>query len=191
VHGEVGREQPVAARLTDPNTELTSAPRTIAAMTGTARPVRAARGHFARLVAVLAVFAGLAVAVGMQCTDGMAVMPMAHGADSAPMACGSPASTATAHERVAPADNGPLTVACAAPGVAAAYAESEAPGTGGLGGLLATCLAFLVAVVTLVASLRSAGLRSVPVMVGSARVRLIRTLRPRAPSLAELCLLRM
>jgi hypothetical protein len=46
------------------------------AMTSTG--ARARRGHFARLV-VVAVLTGLAVIVGMQCADGMALaMPMSH-----------------------------------------------------------------------------------------------------------------
>lgn len=164
-------------------------------MTGMARRVHAARGHLARLVAVLAVLAGLAVVVGLQCTDGMA-MAMAHGATSATaaMTCGAPAAMAAspAPERLVPADDSRLTAACAAPSTAAAFAfaKDESSGSGGLGGMLATCLAFLVAVVGAVAALRPAGMRSVMMTLRSARVVVIRAIRPRTPSLAELCLLR-
>ncbi|WP_157367715.1 hypothetical protein [Alloactinosynnema sp. L-07] len=164
-------------------------------MTGTARPAQAARGHLARLVAVVAVLAGLALAVGLQCTDGMA-MPMAHPATSAAAGtgCGLPATMATDHGlgHVVPADIGLPSGACPAPNMAAtfAFARDDASGTHDLGGMLATCLAFLIAAVTAVAVLRPAVVRGVVRVLPPVRVAVVRAVRPRAPSLAELCLLR-
>lgn len=161
-------------------------------MTAMARRVQAARGHLARLVVVLAVLAGLGLAVGLQCTDGMA-MSMAHGATSAStgMGCGSPVAMTAGHvgEPVTPAGAGQLSSACAAAG-AVALADEDAPGSRGLGGVLATCLAFLVAVMAAVAALRPGHLRSVVRILRTARAVVNRAFRPRALSLAELCLLR-
>ncbi|MFI7676315.1 hypothetical protein [Actinophytocola sp. NPDC049390] len=164
-------------------------------MTGTARPVLAARGRLARLVAVLAVLAGLAVAVGLQCTDGMA-MPMAHGATSAGASapCGSQADMTASHPEASgmPADTGQLAAACPVLGAAVALANADegSSRSGGLGGVLATCLAFILAVVAAMAVLRPSHFRGVVRMLRPARVAVTRALRPQAPSLAELCLLR-
>lgn len=163
-------------------------------MTGTAGHVRAVRGRLVRLVAVLAVLAGVALAVGLQCTDGMA-MPMAHGvsADTA-MACSSSSSAmAETHvpERVTSADSGGLTAACPAAGAELfVLAENGSPSSGGMGGVLATCLAFILAVVVAVASLRPGPSWGVVRLLRAARAMATRAVRPLSPSLAELCLLR-
>ncbi|MGW5051410.1 hypothetical protein [Actinokineospora sp. NPDC004072] len=170
-------------------------------MTESGRRSQAARGRLARLVVALAVLAGLGLAVGLQCTDGMATgmtmaMPMAHGANSAGTVrdCGSSAAMTASHvsERVAPAETSQLTVPCAAPGAAGAFilVEGDAPGSGGLGGVLATCLAFILAVVAAVVALRPGHVRSIVRMLRPVRVVVIRAIRPRSPSLAELCVLR-
>ncbi|HEY8455380.1 MAG TPA: hypothetical protein VIL34_07285 [Actinopolymorphaceae bacterium] len=165
-------------------------------MTGTAGHARAVRGRLVRLVAVLAVLAGVALAVGLQCTDGMA-MPMAHGASAdAAMACSSsPSAMAERHvpERVTSADSGGLTAAaCPTPGAAESFvlAENGSPGSGGMGGVLATCLAFILAVVVAVASLRPGPSWGVVRLLRPARAVATRAVQPLAPSLAELCLLR-
>jgi hypothetical protein len=164
-------------------------------MTGTARRVQAVRGSLARLVVVLAVLGGLGLAVGLQCTDGMAarmVMPMTHGANVAGAAgvCGSAATVASDHrQRVMSADAGQLTAECPPRGVAESFVfvADDLPNPGGL---LATCLVFLFAVVAAVATLRPGPFRGVVRMFRPARVLVIRATRPRALSLAELCLLR-
>ncbi len=83
-----------------------------------------------------------------------------------------------------------MTALCPVPGGAVSLAGEGSPGSHGLGDMLATCLAFIVAVVAAVVALRPTGLRSVVRMLRSARVAVVRTALPRAPSLAELCLLR-
>lgn len=153
---------------------------------------------------MLAVLAGLGFAVGLQCTDGMATgmasampMPMsiAHGANSANSTAGafdSPTTMAAspADRRMAPADTDLLTATSSAPVAAFAVAPDDSPSSSGLGGVLATCLAFILAVVAAVATLRPGRLRSVARLLRPARATVIRALRPRAPSLAELCVLR-
>lgn len=181
--------------MTDPNTELTTPPRTITAMTGTAQRVQTARGHLARFVAVLAVLAAVGFAVVLQCADGMS-MPMAHVADPAPVAmdCGTPAAmpASPADDLVMSGHTSRDTAGCAMPGAdaTAAYAVDTSPGPVGLGGVVATCLALLVAVVAAIAGLRSAGPRTLMVRLRSALVVMAREFRPPSLSLAQLCLSR-
>lgn len=159
-------------------------------MTGATRGGHAARGHRARLVVAVAVFLGLALAVGFQCASGMAT------AASAPQRCAAQVPMASAPgvspERAEPMVIGPqVAAACVAPVAAGgAGAGDGSPGSQGLGGVLMICLTFIVAVVAAVAGLRPTGPRSVVRMVRSAPVLVIRVIQPRAPSLAELCLLR-
>ncbi len=153
------------------------------------------RGRLARFVAVLVVLAGVALAVGLQCADGIAI-PMAHAASAdAAMACGSPAAVASSPvpEHVASVDSGQLTAVCAATGTAGFFVlvQGGSPDSGGVGGVLAACLAFILAVVAAVAALRPGPLRGVGQLLRPARVAVSRAVRPRAPSLAELCLLRI
>ncbi|MGH4016122.1 MAG: hypothetical protein ACRDSL_19805 [Pseudonocardiaceae bacterium] len=169
-------------------------------MTGVTHRRQAARAYLARLVAVAAVLAGLALAHGLQCTDGMtAAMHAAPGASMAvgtAQDCGSPAAAMAAvdgyvPERVAPADTSDrLTALCTVPGGAVALAGDNTPGSRGLGGVLATCLAFIVAVVAAVVALRPTGPRRIVRMLRSVRLAVNRAALLRAPSLAELCLLR-
>lgn len=64
-------------------------------------------------------------------------------------------------------------------------------GSPGLGGGLVACLAFIVAVAAVMVGLPHAWLPIFgPVLMSGRGHRLIRTVAPRAPSLAELCLLR-
>lgn len=159
-------------------------------MSGMAGRVHAVRGRLARLVAVLAVLVGVALTVGLQCTDGMA-MPMAHGASAdAAMACDSPSSAVAAihvADRAATADMGQVAATGTAPDAAA---DDGAPGSGVVGGVLATCLAVFLAVVVVLAALRPGPLWGAVRLLRPARVVAIRAVRPRAPTLAELCLLR-
>lgn len=173
---------------------MTTLPRSITAMTGTAHPVRAARGHLARLVAVLSVLAALGFAVVLQCADGMSV-PMTHAATSAPIAmeCGTPAMTPIAADDVVMSgDISRDTAGCVMPDAdaTATYAADTSQGPVDLGGVIATCLALLVAVVAAMAGLRPAGLRTLMVRLRCARVVMAREFRPPSLSLAELCLSR-
>lgn len=132
-------------------------------MNGTARTTHRTRGHLSQLAVVLAVLAGLALVVGVQCTDGMS---MAHGG----------------HEITAehPVAAGMLV----AP-------DLETPGGSDTGGALAACLMLIVAVIAVVAGLRLPGLRSSVAASRFARTALGEVVLPRAPSLATLCLLRI
>jgi hypothetical protein len=148
--------------------------RNLGRVTGTTRPRLAARGHLARLALLVAVLAGLALAVGIQCTDGMAMH------SSAGMAAGHRCD-------VSVADAGHHDAAVCATD---ATTGGSSPEPSGLGCVLAVCLAFVIAVVATVAGLRPAGLQGVGRMLAPARVAGVREFRPRALSLAELCLLR-
>ncbi|MEU0470700.1 hypothetical protein ABZ215_42465 [Amycolatopsis sp. NPDC006131] len=169
-------------------------------MSGATRSRHAARGYLARLVAVVAVLAGLVLAHGLQCNDGMTVMHAASGASMAADAthdCGAAAVTAAAVDVVSPESIPPVEASqrladrCTASHTrAVVLAAGSSPGSHGLGGLLATCLAFIVAVVAALVGLRPTGLRGIVPMLRSARVAMMRAALPRAPSLAELCLLR-
>lgn len=132
-------------------------------MNGTARSMHSARGHLSRLAVVLAVLAGLALMVGVQCTDGMS---MAHGGHE------------TTLER--PVAAGMLV----AP-------DLETPGGSDTDGALAACLMLIVAVIAIVAGLRLPGLRSSAASSRSVRTVLGEVVLPRAPSLATLCRLRI
>ncbi|MFE6615931.1 hypothetical protein [Amycolatopsis sp. NPDC057786] len=158
-------------------------------MTRTARRTTALRGQLARLIAALAVFAGLAFAVGLQCTEGMA-MPMAHGMASAEThtICDSAAvaaSQATGHGTSSSEMR--VAVPCAA----------ESGGTldhRDLGGTLATCLAFVFAVfavVAAVAALPPSRLRGLVTAFRREYAVVSRAVWSRTPRLEELCLLRM
>lgn len=164
--------------------------------------MQAARGYLARLVVVVGVLAGLVLAHGVQCTDGMTAMAIEHVANSG-MAVGfaqdgaAPAAMAGV-ERHSPDD---VTAADTAHQVTAVYvlpgAAAVSPlagdgpfGSHGLCGGLAACLVFIVAVVAVIVALRPPLLRIfVPVLM-SGRAAVIRAVHPRAPRLAELCLLR-
>ncbi|MDX8037225.1 DUF6153 family protein [Lentzea sp. BCCO 10_0856] len=132
-------------------------------MNGTTRTAHGARGHLSRLVVVLAVLAGLALVVGVQCTDGMS---MAHGGHE----------TAVEH----PVAAGMLMAS-----------DLETPGGSDTGGALAACLMFIVAVIAIVAGLKLPGSRSSAATSRSVRMTLGAVALPRAPSLARLCLLRI
>ncbi len=132
-------------------------------MNGTARSAHGARGDLSRLVVVLAVLAGLALVVGVQCTDGMS---MAHGGHE----------TTVEH----PVAAGMLMAS-----------DLETPGDGDAGGALAACLMLIVAVIAIVAGPRLPGLRSSAAASRSVRMTLGEVVLPRAPSLATLCLLRI
>ncbi len=165
--------------------------------------MQAAQGYPARLVVVVGVLVGLALGHGVQCTDGMiAALAVEHVASSG-MAVGSaqdgaaPAAMAGV-ERHSPDD---VTAADAAHQVTAvsvlpgAAAVSPLAGDGqfgshGLCGGLAACLAFIVAAVAVIVGLRPPWLRIFAPALMSRRAAVIRAVHSRAPSLAELCLLR-
>ncbi|WP_340682767.1 DUF6153 family protein [Amycolatopsis coloradensis] len=140
-------------------------------MTRTARRTTAVRGRLAQLVAVLAVFVGLAFAAGLQCTEGMA-MPMAHG-------------MASAETHIAPE---PGAAYCAPETMTSV--DGGLPGHDGSGGTLATCLAFLFAVVAAVTTLPPSRLRGLVATFRRVRVVARYAVWSRAPRLEELCLLR-
>lgn len=154
----------------------------------------------ARLVVVVGVLAGLVFAPGVQCTDGMtarafeqaasssmvvrtaqdgAVPPMmAEGEDHSP---DDVTATDSAHQ---------ITVVPIVAGVLA-FGGDRSAGWHGLGGMLAACLVCIVAVAAVIVALRSFLRRIFVRVLTSARGRrLIPIVRPRASSLAELCLLR-
>ncbi|MFJ8814827.1 DUF6153 family protein [Amycolatopsis thermoflava] len=153
-------------------------------MIGSSDRRRAARGHLARLVAVLAVLAGLVLLHSPHCTDGMSAMPhLSASAGSATMtdAGSQPAAMVGQFSAVCPA------IEAEGAGV---VAVGSSHGSDGMGGLLATCLAFIVAVLATLLGLRPSW-RAVGLMARlPERVARIRAVLPRAPSLAELCLLR-
>jgi hypothetical protein len=146
-------------------------------MTVSIRSRQAARGYLVRLLAVVAVLVGLALTHGFQCTDDMTTVMRGASGASAGMA-GGVAHDDHAAARMAHADTG-----------VSGIAAGDSSGSRGLGAVLATCLAFIVAVVAGVLGLRRAGLGVVRVL-DSAPVVAIRAAIPRTPSLAELCLLR-
>lgn len=168
---------------------MTTEVRIIAVVTRTARQVATVRGQLARLLAVLVALAGLAFAVGLQCTEGMA-MPMAHGMGAAEtfIACDSavsPASLDPGHRASAGTQvSTPRAVQMVTAG------DGGSSDHQGLGGTLATCLAFLFAVVAAVATLPRARLRGLVTTSRRVRVVLSRAVWSRTPRLEELCLLR-
>ncbi|MGH3927062.1 MAG: hypothetical protein ACRDTT_30045 [Pseudonocardiaceae bacterium] len=170
-------------------------------MRGTTRRVQAARGYLARPVAVVGVLAGLVLGNGVQCTDDMTAMAIEHVASSG-MAVGAaqddaaPAAKARVEryfsdQATAAEPTLQITAVCVVPGAAAVspLAGDGSPGSPGQGGVLA-CLAFIVAVVAVIVGLRPPWLRTFVLVLMPRRAAVIRTVHPRAPSLAELCLLR-
>ncbi len=163
----------------------------------------ATRGYLAWFVVVVGVLAGLVLANGVQCTDGMtATMAIEHVASSG-TAVGEvpdravPAAKAMVDghslDDVIAADRAhQVTALCMAPGAAAVspLAGDGSPGFPGRGGVLAACLAFIVAVLAVILGLRPPWLRIFVLLLMPRRPAVIRTVRPQAPSLAELCLLR-
>lgn len=160
----------------------------------------AARGPLARLVVVVGVLAGLVFAHGLQCTDGMTAMAIKQVATSG-MALSAAQDGAAPAVMAGVASHSPDDVAAAgaahqvaavagAAGVFALVGE-RSPGSHGLGGVLAACLVFIVAVVAMIVGLRPSLLRIfVAVLMFGRGRRVIRVVAPRSPSLAELCLLR-
>lgn len=129
-----------------------------------------------RLVAVVAVLAGVLLALGLRCTDGMmAEMPMVHGTNS--MVVGAK-------------QDGAHLAAMAAGASLLAHVEASSPASSGMGGVLATCVALLVMVLVAVAGLRPAWLRIFVQARAPGRVAMICAIGLRAPGLAQLCVLR-
>lgn len=162
----------------------------------------AVRACLARLVVVVVgVLAGLVFAHGVPCTDGVTAMSIEQVANSG-MVVGAAQDGAgpamiTGVEGHSPDD---VTAASsvhqvtAVPGPAGVFAPDGdgSPGSHGLGGVLAACLMCIVAVVAVIVGLRPSLLRIVVALRRSGRGRrVIRVIPPRAPRLAELCLLRM
>lgn len=159
----------------------------------------AARGCLARLVVVVGVLAGLVFAHGVQCTDGMTAMPIEQGA-SWGMVVGAAQDGAVPAVLAGVKRHSPDDVTAtdsahqitAVPSAAGVFAlgGDRSPGSHGLGGVMTACLACIVAVVAVIVGLRPSLLRIfVPVLTSGFGRRVIRTVPPRAPSLAELCLL--
>lgn len=160
----------------------------------------AARGCLARLVVAVGVLAGVVFAHGVQCTDGMSAMAIKQVASSS-TALGAVQDGAVVAVMAGVAGHSPgdLAAAGAAHQVTAVPGEAgvmalvgdSSPGSHGLGDVLAACLVFIVAVVAVSVGLRPSLLRIfVAVLMFGRGRRVIRVVAPRAPSLAELCLLR-
>lgn len=173
---------------------------TLPGVTGSTRYVQAARGYLARLAVALGMLAGLALAHGVQCPSGLAVMAIEQGA-SAGMALGAAqhGAVAAVTAEVVSHSSGDATAAgspqhCPAMRVVADATGVLAPaghGSPGLGGGLAACLAFIVAAAAVIVGLRPAWLRAfAPARPSRRGRRLIHIVPPQAASLAELCLLR-
>ncbi|MGH3908574.1 MAG: hypothetical protein ACRDTE_30970 [Pseudonocardiaceae bacterium] len=162
-------------------------------MTGSSRRSPAALGQLARLVAVLAVLAGLVLLHSPHCTDGMSALPhLAASSGTATTAvCGSSAAMTEAGSRPAQMAH-QLPAVCPAAGAAGAVAAAAgtSPGSGGMGGVLAICLAFIVAVLATVAGLWPSWQQVALVAQPYKRTVAIGAVIPRAQSLAELCLWR-
>jgi hypothetical protein len=127
------------------------------------------------------VLAGLVLAHGVQCPGGMTAMAIEQVASSA-MVVGTAQDSAQQVTAVRVVPDTAEVLALAGPG---------SPGSPGLGGGLVACLAFIVAVAAVMVGLRPAWLRVFgPVLRSGRGHRVTRTAAPRAPSLADLCLLR-
>lgn len=114
----------------------------------------------ARLVIVLALLAGVVGAASMHCIETM-----------------DPGLVAEHH--ATPDDHHEAT-----------QTDHHQQGSHGMGGLLITCLAFLIAVVTAMVSLRPGLLRGLVAALRPTAVAMARSVLPRAPCLADLCLMR-
>ena len=124
----------------------------------------------ARVVAVVGVLAGVVLALGMSCPHSMtAVMATEHVAASG-MAIGTTQDYTAA--------------------VAMASARDGLPHCPSQHGVLGACLTFIVAAIAVFARRRTGALRIFVPISMSRRPTVIRTAGLRAPSLAELCLLR-
>lgn len=167
-------------------------PRNLVAVRSMRRDDHGARGYLTRLVAVLAVLAGLVMLLSPRCADGMiADTPMAAGS-SADMTAHPATGTHPTMDMTMPmtTDDGGSDVV-SGPSTATATAEHSGSSRG-MGGALAACLAFLVA--ALVASVRLARPDRSGIGVAprpSMRV-LVDCLVPAArPDRATLCVLRI
>jgi hypothetical protein len=154
------------------------------------------------------VLAGLVLAHGVQCPGAMTAMALEQVASSgmvvgaaqdgaAQEGAGPTLMAGVAHhvpDAVIAADAAQqVTAVRVVPDTAEvlALAGPGSPGSPGLGGGLVACLAFIVAVAAVMVGLRPAWLRVFgPVLRSGRGHRVTRTAAPRAPSLAELCLLR-
>ncbi|MCA1693899.1 MAG: hypothetical protein LC749_03750 [Actinobacteria bacterium] len=169
-------------------------------MRGTTHREQAARGYLARLIVAVGVLAGLVLAHGVQCSGGMTAMATEQVASSGMVvgaAQDSAAPTVMAEvehhvpDAVIAADAAQqVTAVRVVPDTAGALALAG-PSSPGLGGGLVACLAFIVAVAAVMVGLRPAWLRIFgPVLRSGGGHQVTRPAAPRAPSLAELCLLR-
>jgi hypothetical protein len=148
-------------------------------MSGTDRHPPAVRDRLVRLVVVVAVLTGLVLTLGLQCTDGMST--------------GMHTSLGTSTALDTRSHGGDFAVDARA---AVAHADLLAsPMTGSsdsrdTGGLLATCLAFIIAVAAAVVVLRPTGWATTVRLLDTMRGAVVRAVVPWAPSLAQLCVLR-
>lgn len=148
-------------------------PRSLAAVVDAHCRGQTAQGHLVRVVAMVAVLAGLVLLLSAQCSDGMTT-------DAGNASAGTGTGVQQDHVvQTAMDEVGPL-----------AHAEGGSPGSGDMGGVLTTCLAVIALALTAIAGLRPAGLWSgmlLPTVSCGARAL---TIGPRAPGRAELCVLR-
>lgn len=143
--------------------------RTITAVPGAASRTQGARGLLARLMIALVLLTGVAGAVGMHCADGPNTAMFVAGGGHATL---KPAAHTVGEKH------------------SAVHTDHGTRDPGPTGGLLITCLVFLIAVVTAMLALRPRSLRSLAATLRAARPAIPKIVLPRAPRLVELCLLR-
>ncbi|MGH3997802.1 MAG: hypothetical protein ACRDTJ_10105 [Pseudonocardiaceae bacterium] len=158
------------------------------------RAAQAAGGRLARLVAVVAVLAGLAVLQAPQCTDGMIAGAgyLTQGA--------SPAMAVVARQDLGVAmvmtgvNRHPQGTAAQGTAHSALGAHAGVGGSpsrsGDMGGVLATCLAFLVAFLVVIVGLYPSWLRTFVRIHAPGHEARVCAIAVRAPSLSQLCVLR-
>lgn len=155
----------------------------------------AAHERLVRLAAVVAVLAGLLLALDFQCADGMSMNASTHTSTVLDRASAGTATAIEVHvaEPVVLAAEGEhrtgrTTSAIAEVLTPEAHGAAGSPGTRDL---LTTCLTLVVALTATIVVPRSPWRTSIVRVLDRARGTVVRAARPCALSLSELCLLRM
>lgn len=175
--------------------------RNVTGVTGPTRRVQTARGFLARFVVMVGVLAGLALANGVRCADGMtAIMATGHVASSGMVVLAvqdgaAPVAMAGVERHclgdITAADGHRVAAAHLVAGSISPLAGDGQFGSHGLGGGLVACLIFIVAVLVVIVGLRPPWLRIfVPGLMSGWGRRVFRVVHPHTPSLEELSRLR-